>query len=94
MTPALALQDALYNLRKRGWRQGSHGNRQYGPVDIIGAIDQDHIGMCRPYIKAAIQRQYGTEWNVTGWQDAKGRTYQEVEQIMLAAITDAERAAA
>jgi len=79
-----ALTLALARLQRRGWCQHQYS----GPrgFSIIGSLDKEHISLCRPLLKQAIQNTWGETWNVNQWEDVKGRKFDEIEQVLIDAI--------
>lgn len=94
MTPAEVLRKAADVIRARGWRQHDYGEES-GPVCAVGALNvamggdpwDDH----GPYTAEERLRQFlGWGDSVSRWNDARGRTVEEVIAALEKAASLAE----
>lgn len=75
-------------LMEKGWCQGTLRNDQ-GNLCLLGTLDQVYLNndLLTPYNRAAeaIRRQIESR-SISNWNDAVGRTFNEVIDILDAAI--------
>lgn len=105
MTPADVLRAAAERLRAQGWRQGAYGNWRKpdgGPCCLRGAIWAAQFAITGDELKvvnddahramdAAVYRESaGRHEACAGWNDAKGRTADDVIRLLLATAAELE----
>lgn len=93
MTPAQVLNDAATYLETHGWRQhdvGEHGS----PCCVLGAIAEaagqgDTSNMHYLAASRALHEVVGGNTSVIAWNDAPGRTVEEVTAALRSAAQTA-----
>lgn len=98
MTTVEILRKAKAELQRRGWRQGAFGHLGSGPMCMVGAYlavkgdyDCDHRGYAEAPAYVLLAKATGSApYSVSGWNDATGRTVDEVYAAFDRAIALAE----